>query len=42
MDLRNVVLWIIILAVDIMISVPFIRIYDRQLQKDEAIASTEA
>lgn len=35
MDWKNVVLWIVIFIMDFIISIPFIRIYDKQLQKEE-------
>ncbi|WP_338215526.1 PTS sugar transporter subunit IIC [Lacticaseibacillus salsurivasis] len=42
MDWRNVVLWIAILIMDILISLPFIRIYDRSLQKEEGLTPEAA
>lgn len=35
MDLRVVVLWFILFAVNFFIALPFMRIYDKQLQKEE-------
>lgn len=37
MDWKNVVLWILIFAIDVFISIPFIKIYDHQLQVEEGL-----
>lgn len=39
MDWKNVVLWIVIFIMDFIISIPFIRIYDKQLQAEEAVTA---
>lgn len=39
MDWKNVVLWIVIFIMDFIISIPFIRIYDKQLQAEESVTA---
>ncbi|MCD7950098.1 MAG: PTS transporter subunit EIIC [Erysipelotrichaceae bacterium] len=41
LDFRTGILWIILFFVDLVICLPFFRIYDNQLLKEEAAAATE-
>lgn len=42
MDYRALVLWVLLLAIDIVMYIPFFRIYDKQCLKEEAMEKQEA
>ncbi|MCP0887967.1 PTS transporter subunit EIIC [Ligilactobacillus sp. WILCCON 0076] len=37
MDWKNIVLWIILFIIDLVVAIPFVRMYDHQLQKEEQV-----